>query len=169
MAWAESMNLDKRHLVRARCAMARLVVDPDNLDTDQCLLAAEEWAMGKAIWLDGNLRPVTDAPLDLTKIRNHAVTWASMRLAQIAEESEGTFPPDFYRYYAAVSAADSIYVPELPSFSVALAVAGCARAVALEERAQFHDHFDRGGAEYRAMLAKCADAVRDVVVYDSRS
>lgn len=155
--WAEKSGVDPRLLVRARCKMVRLLIsvfkekeeDTRSLDA---VRAAEAWSRDMAT---------------VEEVRR-AVTLANVAfLAQASEDSQvGGFSAGYYAAYAAATAADSVYLVEEPSFSVASAVAAAEVARTMPKGTDTFERILRTSIPRNKIHVLCANVVRGEIAWN---
>ncbi len=151
--WAEKSSVDARLLVLARCAMVRLVLENAEARSVEAVDKAEAWARGMA----------TVEEVKLAVIGANAAF-----LAQVSDVSRiGDYSTAYYSAYAAATAADSVYLTEEPSFSVASAVSAARVAKATPRGMDTFERIMRAKTPRDKIQAECADLVRSIIAWDA--
>ena len=152
MGWAETHGASPKLLVRARCALVRLILSPEDVRAVEAVRVAEAWSRGEAT----------------TEEVTHATAWANISFLEQAGAVSAAmgYTTGYYASYAAATTAESVYVTEEPGFSVADAVVAGAVLQGVPTGLITFERIMRSKSPRERARAQCADVVRGIISWD---
>ena len=152
MGWAETHGASPKLLVRARCALVRLILSPEDVRAVEAVRVAEAWSRGEAT----------------TEEVTHATAWANISFLEQAGAVSAAmgYTTGYYASYAAATTAESVYVTEEPGFSVADAVVAGAVLQGVPTGLSTFERIMRSKSPRERARAQCADVVRGIISWD---